>query len=253
MRDGDKGTFDEWRKGIMHELQENNNAEKRNLFTIKNELSDIPNRGGTNPYRDQYENDLKSDISSTDYSKQENTNVRTVEVYWYGKTRRLNFTMPQEHTAFSPASKDQFIKGADLSNAEARAKSLLEKYEELYDEMSDQFRLSKLKPYEILSKNFMNLKYLTYAAVIVLNFNIMISDVETLDEVSIYKDMVGDHLDMTEVRRKESYTATSGPFTSLLNIPAYNSDIISNTIIITSHGNRYVCCRGRRPSLALAC
>ena len=44
----------------------------------------------------------------------------------------------------------------------------------------------------------MNLKKLTYTAVLVLNFNIMISDVETLDDVSIYKDMVGDHLDLTE-------------------------------------------------------
>ena len=148
-RGDNQEVFASWRDGVLDNLQDRLDAEKRNLFTLKNELKDTPMKGRMNPFKEQAEDDLVAPSAAYDYSKQENTNVRTVEIAWNGKSTRLNFTMPEESSAFSDESKKQFIEGADLSNSESRVKSLLDKYEELYEEMSDQYKLSKLGIYRV--------------------------------------------------------------------------------------------------------
>ncbi|GMH85943.1 hypothetical protein TL16_g10388 [Triparma laevis f. inornata] len=194
----EKADADTWRDDLLADLRSNLDGMRRDLFTIINSLREVRCRDG-NAFMEEHERTIVETSkgrppSNDDVTIQENTNVRTVEIFWNDFVHKVQFTLPDEWPGFSDASKNQFIAGADLSNAEARCKSLIEKHEELYDEMVDQHRLGKSGLYRILAANYMNLKKFTYLVVIALNFNIMISPFESLEEVNIYKDLVADHL-----------------------------------------------------------
>ncbi|GMI00699.1 hypothetical protein TrST_g8820 [Triparma strigata] len=194
----EKEEADRWRDELFADLRNSLDGMRRDLFTIINSLREVRCRDG-NAFMEEHERIVLQTSkgrppSGDDPTIQDNTNVRTIEIYWQDFVHKVQFTLPDEWPGFSEASKNQFIAGADLSNAEARAKSLIEKYEELYDEMSDQFRLGQSRIYRLLAENYMSLKKLTYLVVIALNFNIMISPFESLEEVNIYNDLVAAHL-----------------------------------------------------------
>ena len=152
-----------------------------------------------NPYMEEQDALRGKDVDEDDMTVQENTNIRTVEILWNGFVEKVQFTLPDEWASLSDATKMQYIANVDLSNAESRSKSLVEKHMELYDEICHQDRLSRSPIYRLLAKNYVNLKKFVYTIVVALNFNIMMSPFESLEEVNIYEDVAASHLTTGEM------------------------------------------------------
>jgi hypothetical protein len=189
---------DEERLELMGELHEMMEGERKNLFNIIAELSSL--KSDRNPYSEeqQFRRSKKVKADDDDPTIAENTDVRKVEVFWNGATFKAFFTLPKEWKSFSDASKKNFLDSSDLSNSETRAKSLMENADELYEEIQYQDFLGKNAVYKIFAEKYMDVKKLTYLLVVLLNFNIMISKISSLEEVNIYDDLVGDHLTTAE-------------------------------------------------------
>ena len=195
LQDGWKEMEKVHKEGLVDELLEFLEGERRNLFNFVGELSSL--KIESNPYVQEDQGGRgkkKVKVDEDDPTIEDNTDVRKVEVWWKDASYKAYFTLPKEWKSFSDASKANFLDSTDLSNSEVRAKSLMEKANELYEEMQYQDKLSRTVFYRIFAERYYDVKKFTYLVVVLLNFNIMISKFSSLEEVNIYEDLVGDHL-----------------------------------------------------------
>ena len=115
--------------------------------------------------------------------------IRCVEVYWNERSIKTFFTLPTVWKSLSASSKVAFLDDLDIENSETRMKGLLDAREELYEEMKYQSKLSSYPAYMYLSEYFFPIKRATYAMVLLLNANVLLSTIDNLENTSILEDM----------------------------------------------------------------
>jgi len=112
----------------------------------------------------------------------------SVEVFWNGRCTKVYFTASPETVALNEASKERFISIADISNQEARVKSLIGAVDDLDDEVKYQYKLSQFPMYRWLSYYIVSIKKLTFGLVLLLNINVMLS---TFDQFNPEESVAG--------------------------------------------------------------
>jgi len=115
--------------------------------------------------------------------------IRCVEVYWNERSIKTFFTLPTVWKSLSASSKAAFLDDLDIENSETRMKGLLDAREELYEEMKYQSKLSSYPAYMYFSEYFFPIKRITYAMVLLLNANVLLSTISSLENTSILEDM----------------------------------------------------------------
>ena len=140
------------RSDLRNEIEDFLKGERRNLFTLINELRSLRTLDNLHAAESEgkWEKMMKKRTKKQDEKDptiMDNTDCRAVEVFWEGKTVKAYFTLPPEWRSLSDATKAHFMNVTDLSNSESRVKSIMERADELYEDMKYQELLSGSKIY----------------------------------------------------------------------------------------------------------